>query len=357
MPLLPPWRATKSRSCRFPVPLHRHREPDVRAVEPEHELFDRAAEQPVRDVVPGHLVGGRRQRGEGNARKQLPQPAQVGVFRPEGRAPLRDAVGLVDGEQRHRQPLQCGQHALGHQPFRGHVEQPCLPRRRTPPGGKVLLAVVAGVNAVRRDAGEPQRRHLVLHQRHQRRHHDRETVHDQGRDLEAERLARARRHHRERVPARQQRLDHRLLPGTEPREAEYLRQHPARGLVRGRQRAAPVAFSHRGSSPMTAPVTASHEAASGLPRGRRCAPTVRSRPIYHPVRQASTRPRRRRIQLQAATEPVTAADVQSPPCGTPEPNRGPPSRAVTPPGGESGRKRGGGRMSGGGHRRRSRPSA
>ena len=76
---------------------------------------------------------------------------------------------------------------------------------------------------------------------------------------------------------------------------------------------------------MTAPVTASHEAASGLPRGRRCAPTVRSRPIYHPVRQASTRPRRRRIQLQAATEPVTAADVQSPPCGTPEPNRGPPS--------------------------------
>ena len=226
----------------LPVPLHLDRQPDVGTVEPEHELFDLAAEQPVRDVVPGDLVGGRRQRGERNAGKQRPQPAQVGVFRPEGRAPLRDAVGLVDGEQRHRQPLQRRQHALGHQPLRRHVEQPRPPGRRSPPGGPVLVGGVARVEAVRRDAGEPQRRHLVPHQRDQRRHHHRESVHDQRRDLEAERLARSRRHHRERVPARQQRLDHRFLPGTERLEPEYLRQHPARRrhrALRQRGRGAP----------------------------------------------------------------------------------------------------------------------
>ena len=59
----------------FPVPLHRHRQADVGPVEAEHELLDLAAEQLVHDVVPGHLVGGRRQRGERNAGKERPQPA------------------------------------------------------------------------------------------------------------------------------------------------------------------------------------------------------------------------------------------------------------------------------------------
>ena len=199
----------------LPVPLHRHREPDVRAVEPEHELFDRAAEQPVRDVVPGHLVGGRRQRGEGNAGKEVPQPAQVGVFRPEGRAPLRDAMRLVDGEQPDRQALQRPQHALGHQPFRGHVEQPRPARLNPAPGGQVPVAAVPRMDAVRRDAREPERRHLVPHQRDQRRYHDRQPVHDQCRDLEAQRLAGSRRHHRKRVAPRQQGLDHPLLTRTD----------------------------------------------------------------------------------------------------------------------------------------------
>ena len=253
----------------LPVPLHRHRQPDVGTVEPEHELFDLAAEQPVRDVVPGDLVGGRRQRGERNARKQLPQPAQVGVFRPEGRAPLRDAVSLVDGEQRHRQPFQRRQHGFGHQPLRRHVEQPCPARRRPPPGGPVLLAVVAGVNAVRRDAREPQRRHLVPHQRDQRRHHHRQPVHDQRRDLEAQRLARARRHHRERVPARQQRLDHRLLPGTERLEPEYLRQHPARRRHRALRQPGRAGdrFAHQATAPRPFFAT-SVRSFSEAPRGR-----------------------------------------------------------------------------------------
>ena len=84
---------------------------------------------------------------------------------------------------------------------------------------------------VRGDAGKPERRHLVLHQGDQRRHHHREAVHDQSRHLEAQRLARARRHRRERIAARQQGFDHRLLPRTERLEPEYLRQHPARSRI------------------------------------------------------------------------------------------------------------------------------
>ena len=256
----------------FPVPLHLHGEPDVRTVEPEHELFDRAAEQPVRDIVPGHLVGGRRQRGERNAGKEVPQPAQVGVFRPEGRAPLRDAMRLVDGKQPDRQALQRPQHALGHQPFRRHVEQPRGARLNPAPGGLHPVAVVPGMDGVRGDAREPERRHLVLHQRDQRRHHDREAVHDQCRDLEAQRLARARRHHGKRVAPRQQGLDHPFLSRTERREPEHFRQHPACSRHRvprpGRapdgQATAPVPFSHPGSLRLSPRFSPARRAGPGI---------------------------------------------------------------------------------------------
>ena len=219
----------EARQLPLPVPLHLHREANVGAVEAEHELLHGSAEQLVGNVVPRHLVGGCRQRDRRDPGEELPEPAQVGVFRPERRAPLRDAMGLVDGEQRQRKPRERRQHPVGHQPFRGHVEEPRLPFRGALPGGDVLRPAVAGVDAVRCNTGEPQRRHLVLHQRDQRRHHDRQTVHDQRGDLEAERLARARRHHGERVPARQERLDHSFLARPEPLETEHHAQHPGRG--------------------------------------------------------------------------------------------------------------------------------
>ena len=148
----------------LPLALHLHRELDVGAVETEHELLCPAAEQLVHDVDPGHLVGRGRQRRDRDAGEELAQAAQVLVFRAEGRAPLRDAVGLVDGEERDRQAGEGRQHALGHQPFRSHVEEPRLARRRAAPGGDVVAAVVRGVDAVRRDTREPERGHLVLHE-------------------------------------------------------------------------------------------------------------------------------------------------------------------------------------------------
>ena len=62
-----------------------------------------------------------------------------------------------------------------------------------------------------RAAGTPsagERVDLILHERDQRRDDDRHAVEQQRRQLVAEALARARREHRERAAARQQRLDH-----------------------------------------------------------------------------------------------------------------------------------------------------
>ena len=143
-----------------------------------------AAEQLLGDVVAGHLVGGRRQRGDGNPGEERAQTAQVLVFRAEGRAPLRDAVGLVDGEEAYMQAIERRQHALGHQPFRGYVEKACLARCGAAPGRDIVGTAIRRVDTVRRDPGEPERRHLVLHQRDQRRHHNCETAHDQRGDLE-----------------------------------------------------------------------------------------------------------------------------------------------------------------------------
>ena len=221
----------------LPVALHLHRELDVGAVEAEHELPGPSSEQLVHDVVPRHFVGGRRQRRDGDAGEEIAQAAEVLVFRPEGRAPLRDAVGLVDGEEPDREAGERRQHALRHQPLGRHVEKPCPALRRLAPGRDVGASVVRGVDAIGRDARQPERGHLVLHQGDQGGHHHREPVHDQGGDLEAERLARSRRHHGERMAASQERLDHPFLARPESVEAEDLPQHPACRAQRTARRA------------------------------------------------------------------------------------------------------------------------
>ncbi len=95
-----------------------------------------------------------RQRRDRNAGKEGAQPEQILVFRPEGRTPLRDAVGLVDGEEPDRQAGERRQHALGHHPFRGHVEKP-RPARRPPLGRHIGVPVVRGVDAVGGYARQP----------------------------------------------------------------------------------------------------------------------------------------------------------------------------------------------------------
>ena len=109
-----------------------------------------------------------------------------------------------------------------------------------PVRGRVALRVDEP-DAAGRDALE--RLDLVLHQRDERRHDQRQVrAHERG-QLVAERLARAGGHHHEHVAVRQRRPDRVGLPGPERGEAEQLVQRTvgiagARdGLRRGRAEA------------------------------------------------------------------------------------------------------------------------
>ena len=216
----------------FPLLFQLHRQPDVGAVEAQDERLHLAAEQALGDVLASDGVGGGGQRRDGNAREKVPEPAQVFVFGAERRTPLRDAMSLVHGEQLDGKPAQGLQHTLGHEPLRCHVQQPRLARGGPAPCGDVGGPGIGRVDGVRRHSGEAQRRHLVLHQRHERRHDHGQAAQGQRRDLKTQRLARARGHHGEHMTPRQQRLDGALLAGTEAVKAESLPEYPLRGAHR-----------------------------------------------------------------------------------------------------------------------------
>ena len=138
---------------------------------------------------------------------------------------------LVDGDELHVEPRQRPHHTLRHQPLGREIKQPHLPRRHAPPDGDVLVPVLRRIDALGRDTGELQRRHLVLHQRHQRRYHDGEPTPRQRRHLVAQRLPRARRHHRQHVPPLEQGGDDPFLAGpealvTEGFAEDIVRCHP-----------------------------------------------------------------------------------------------------------------------------------
>ncbi len=187
----------------LPAAFHLNRQRQVRPVETGDDHLGIAAEQPGDDVVTGDRVGGGRQRGDRHTGKGIPQPREVGVFRAEGGAPLRDAMRFVDGKQLRVQPGQRSQHLPGHQPFRRQIEQLCLAVTDAVPGGDVFVARQRGIDRLGGDAVDPQRRNLVFHQRHQGRDHHRQPVHDERGHLIAKRFSRTCRHNSQQVAASQ----------------------------------------------------------------------------------------------------------------------------------------------------------
>ena len=151
---------------------------------------------------------------------------QAEVVRPEVVPPLGDAMGLVDHEQadaRLAHPLD--EPGRG-EALRSHVEEAHLAGGRPLDHLGVRARVLLGVDerdAVREPA-RAERLHLVLHERHERRHHDREVVAQQRRELVAERLAGARGHDHEHVAAGEGGLAGLELAGPEGGETEVLPQ-------------------------------------------------------------------------------------------------------------------------------------
>jgi len=160
------------------------------------------------------------------------QHRELHVLRAEIVAPLRHAVRLVDRKQ--RQPRRCAQalqlreEARHQQPLRRDVQQIVLA------GGEAALDRSRRFGRQRRiqerraDAGLAQRRHLVLHQRDQRRDDDAGAVAQQRRNLIAQRLAAAGRHQHQAVAARSHVGDDVLLRPAEGGVAEHILQDGAR---------------------------------------------------------------------------------------------------------------------------------
>ena len=159
--------------------------------------------------------------------------------------PLRDAVRLVDHEQADPGAADAVQEPGRREPLGRDVEQARPPGHRAVHRRPVRRGVLLRVDQrdlARRDALE--RLDLVLHQRHQRRDHQRQVRAHQRRQLVAERLARAGRHHDHHVAVRQRGLARLALPGPEGREAEERLERC--GQVHGRK--ATLAPSPEGTS-------------------------------------------------------------------------------------------------------------
>ena len=128
--------------------------------------------EPLDDLLARQLVGGRGQRDARHVRKALGDDGQADIFGPEIMAPLRDAMRLVDREQRHLRLRQHRQAARRHQPFRRDIEQVEIARDQAALDVGGLLERQRRVQRGGVDAGLEQAGDLVAHQRDQRRHDD-----------------------------------------------------------------------------------------------------------------------------------------------------------------------------------------
>ena len=200
---------------------------EVGAVERRLELLGVDDAQVLLDVG-AHLVGGGGgERNHGCRANLVDDGPDAAVLRTEVVAPLRDTVRLVDGIERHFHRAQELHVVLFRQALRRHIEQ------LGAPAADVGLHLVDGrlgerrVEEVGRALVLAQVRdevHLVLHQRDEGRDDDGHAVHQQRRQLIAQRLASAGGHQHKGVVAFQHVVDDGLLVALEGVEAEVLLQ-------------------------------------------------------------------------------------------------------------------------------------
>ena len=170
------------------------------------------------DVGAGAAVGGGGQREARNVAEAVEQRPQQAIVGAEIVAPFADAMGLVDREQGDLGFLEQLRKALAAGAFGGDVEQVELAvAERVADGARVFA------DAGQRGGANPERGRradLVVHQRDQRRNDDPGTVTGERGQLVGQRLARAGRHHRERVIPRHRPRDDLFLDPAEGGKAE-----------------------------------------------------------------------------------------------------------------------------------------
>ena len=177
------------------------------------------------DVLADARRGRGRERRDGRAATRGQRPVQLPVLGPEVVAPGRDAVRLVHDEAGDPELGQAVEEARPREALGGDVQeaQPAVRGRLEP--GHLLRPLLRRVDERGVDARRAEAVHLVLHQRDERRHHERQPVGQDRGDPVADALAGAGGRDGQHVAALELGLDHRRLAGPEALQAEHLAQH------------------------------------------------------------------------------------------------------------------------------------
>ena len=178
----------------------------------------------LHDVV-RDFRGRRRGQGDHGRGNALADLSDRKVVRAEVIAPLGDAVGLVHDDEADGEDVEVGLEERGPQALRGDIEELEVAVGGVVQGVVGLPAGHPGVDREGLDAAGGEVLDLVLHQRDERGHDERDAVPQERGDLEAHGLAAARRQQRERVPPVQRGGDDLLLHRTEGLVAPILPQH------------------------------------------------------------------------------------------------------------------------------------
>ncbi len=193
--------------------------------------------------VAHHFGRGRRgEREHGRRAERFNRVAEREVGGPKVVPPFRDAVSLVyDDEVDQALRERFEKRRIGHALRRREDELAALVPDHVEPRA-LLVRRKRAVQLRCLYARLPELIDLILHQRDERRDDDGRAFQMQGRQLVAERLARARRHHRERVAPFEHGAYDLLLPGPHPRDAERPAHHAPhlRKLLRYPQRTPPL---------------------------------------------------------------------------------------------------------------------
>jgi len=163
--------------------------------------------QLLHDVF-GHFR--RRRRGQRQHRYfglQLPQPGDPQVRRAEVVSPLRDAVGFVDGQQRHPHFGETRPEQFAVDAFRRNVQEFHVAVDAVVENPVDVARLHTRMNRLGEDAPAAQLVDLIFHQRDQRRHDDAHPVQSEARHLVDDRFPASGRHQHQRIPTCADRFD------------------------------------------------------------------------------------------------------------------------------------------------------
>ena len=152
MPDSPLCASSRARSWRVASAFRPHRQKQVRAVERTHEDPWSAARTAARRSRPARRVRGRGHRNRLDAIERVRDLAQAQIFGAEIAAPLRDAMGFVNGETVDLRPAQGGDRVVAQKPLGSDIEQPQRTLVEAARDPAAFIGVGGGIEARRLDA-------------------------------------------------------------------------------------------------------------------------------------------------------------------------------------------------------------